>query len=223
MVKTAVAMTLVACSTTPAPDVPAPRIYAVEPNATPVARYEKLELTVTLEATYDNPYDVRQVDLVAVFTGPDEREWLVTGFWDGKDAWRVRFTPSAEGEWRYRLQVRDRHGESKPWEGQFACLPADHHGWLQVGAWVNPAYSARYLVYHDGTPFYGIGHCDAFDLMSYGWDAERGFALFDMMAEHGENILVYWPIYSNPFFATRYDRYSVPDLKVIEYLLNKLG
>lgn len=219
MVKTAVAITLVACSPLPTPDVPEPCIYAVEPNATSVARYEKLELTVVLEATYDNPYDVRQVDLTTVFTGPDGHEWTTPGFWDGEGAWRVRFTPPAEGEWRYSLQVRDRYGKSKPYDGQFTCLPSSHHGWLQVGAWVDPAYSARYLVHHDTTPFYGVGHCDAFDLMSYGWDAEGGFALFDRMAEHGENMLVYWPIYSNPFFATRYDRYSVPDLKVIDVVV----
>jgi len=184
-----------------------------------VARYGKLELKVTLEATYDNPYDVRQVDLQAIFTGPDGREWAVPGFWDGQGAWRVRFAPAAGGGWRYRLRVRDRYGESKPHDGRFACEPSDRHGWLQVGAWVDPAYSTRYLVHHDGTPFYGVGHCDAFDLMSYGWDEAQGFTLLNRMAEHGENMLVYWPVYSNPFFATRYDRYSAPDLKVIDLIV----
>jgi hypothetical protein len=131
----------------------------------------------------------------------------------------VRFTPSVEGEWHYSLQVRDRRGLSAPWGGQFTCLRSTHHGWLQVGNWVDPAYSPRYLAYHDGAPFYGVGHADAIDLMSYGFDAEKGFSLFDQMAEYSENMLVYWPIYSNPFFATRYDHYSVPDLKVIDMVV----
>jgi len=66
----------------PAPtQEPAPRILGVEASGLEVARYEKLELAVTLEAaadtehSYDNPYDVRQVDLTAVFTGPGGREW----------------------------------------------------------------------------------------------------------------------------------------------------
>ena len=63
-----------------ATEQPAPQILAVEPSSMEVARYEKLELAVALKATYDNPYDVRQVDLTAVFTGPDGREWLVPGF-----------------------------------------------------------------------------------------------------------------------------------------------
>jgi hypothetical protein len=210
---------LSAASCGPAEEQPIPRIRAVQPDRLEVARYGKLELTVALEAVYDNPYDVRQVGLTAVFTGPDGREWVVPGFWDGEEAWRVRFAPSVAGEWRYSLYVRDRQGENDPWEGQFTCLPSGHHGWLQVGDWVDPAHSARYLVHHDGTPFYGVGHCNAFDLMSYGWDAQGGFTLFDRMAAHGENMLVYWPIYSNPFFATDYDHYSLPDLKVIDMVV----
>jgi hypothetical protein len=207
-------------STSPIPtERPTPRILAVQPNSAEVARYEKLELTIALEAAYESPYDVRQVDLSATFSGPDGREWLVPGFWDGEAAWRVRFTPSATGEWRYRLQVRDQNGTSAPWEGQFACTPSDHHGWLQVGSWVDPAYSPRYLVHHDGSPFYGVGHCDVVSMMSYGWDAEQGFTLFNRMAEHGENMLVYWPLYSSPFFVMRYDQYSRPDLKTIDLVV----
>lgn len=48
-----------------------------------MARYGKLELTVALEAVYDNPYDVRQVDLTAVFIGPDGRERTVGEVSDG--------------------------------------------------------------------------------------------------------------------------------------------
>jgi hypothetical protein len=201
------------------PPVEVPHIRAVEADRLEVPRYEKLELAVTLEASYDNPYDVRQVDLTAVFGDPGGHQWSVPGFWDGEKTWRVRFTPSVEGAWRYSLQVRDRRGPSAPWTGEFTCLPSAHHGWLQVGNWVNPAYSPRYLAYHDGAPFYGVGHADAINLMSYGFDAEKGFSLFNQMAEYGENMLVYWPIYSNPFFATRYDHYSVPDLKVIDMIV----
>jgi len=66
-------LALVLASCTSAQE-PSPRILAVEPAGVQVARYEKLELTIT-----------------AVFTGPDGREWPVPGFWDGDKAWRVRF------------------------------------------------------------------------------------------------------------------------------------
>ncbi len=207
-------------SCAPAPtEEPGPRIVSAAPNSLEVARYEKFELAVTLEATFDNPYDVRQVDLSAVFTGPDGVDWVVPGFWDGDDVWRIRFTPSSEGEWRYRLLARDADGESGPFEGAFTCTPSEHHGWLQVGDWVDPAYSPRYLVHHDGTPFYGVGHCNAFDALSYGFDVDTGSVLFDTMVAHGENMLVYWTLYSNTFIATDYDRYSLPDLQVMDLVV----
>jgi hypothetical protein len=212
-----------ACASAPAPaPVPpasTPQIRSVEASGLEVPRYSRLELAVALEASYDNPYDARQIDLTAIFTGPDGKEWQVPGFWDAESAWRVRFSPPLEGPWRYSVAVRDRIGESSPVAGTFTVRASDHHGWLQVGSWVDPAYSARYFVHHDGTPFYGVGHCNAFDLMSYGFDAEKGFALFDKMARAGENMLVYWPIYSNPFFNTRHDHYSLPDLKVIDLVV----
>lgn len=105
-----VVLSVVSCA--PAEGQPVPRIQDAQPDRLEVTRYGKLELTVALEAAYDNPYDGRQVDLTAVFTGSDGREWTVPGFWDGEEAWRVRFAPSVAGEWRYRLHVRDRQGES---------------------------------------------------------------------------------------------------------------
>jgi hypothetical protein len=47
-----------------------------------MANYALLELTVDLEARYDNPYDAREVRLEGVFTGPDGSTWNVPGFWD---------------------------------------------------------------------------------------------------------------------------------------------
>ena len=196
-----------------------PRIISVTANQWEIPNYGMLELEISLAANYDNPYDVRQVALEAVFTGPDGRGWQVPGFWDANKMWRVRFTPSLAGDWRYSLTVRDQAGISKPWEDKFKTITSESHGWLQVGSWVNPAYSPYYLAYHDGAPFYGIGHCEAFDLMSIGFDETTGFALFDQMAQAGENMVVYWPVYSNPFFNNSYDRYSLPDLKVIDMVV----
>ncbi len=215
-----VLFTLAACTPAPAPLPEKPRINSVAPNTDRVARYGKLELTVELTATYENPYDVRQVDLTATFTGPNNQSWIVPGFWDAKEHWRVRFSPPVDGDWHYQVRVQDPTGASEPQEGQFTVLPSQEPGWLQVANRVDATYSPRYLAHHDGTPFFGVGHADAFDLMAYGFDPERGFALFDTMAANGENMLVYWAIHSNPFFNTRYDRYSAADLQVIDLVVD---
>ena len=100
------ALLLVACAApqpaaTPTPAGPLPRITAVTPDTTSPGRYERLELTVALTATYDNPFDSLDVALSADFIAPSGATWSIPGFWDGRDTWRVRFTPSETGAWRY--------------------------------------------------------------------------------------------------------------------------
>ena len=201
------------------PPISRPEILSVSANRAEVPRYELLELTLNVQVEAESYLDSRQAALDAVFSDPNGREWKAPGFWESGAVWKVRFTPSVEGEWQYRATMRTKDTESKAATGRFSVIPSKHHGWLQVGSWVMADYSPRYLVYHDGTPFYGLGHCDAFTVMSYGYDEQKGFALFDRMAAHGENLLVYWPIFSNPFFNQSPDHYSTPDLKLIDLVV----
>ncbi len=204
-------------SPTPIPDLP--KITAATLDRLELPRYESLEMTLEVEAEYRNPYDAREVSLEAVFVGPDGSEMKVPGFWDGEEAWRVRFTPSQEGEWRYHLTIGDERGRSLPSEGTFTVLPSELHGWLQPGNQVNPAYSGHYLVHHDGTPFYGIGHCDALNILIDGFDAEEGVRLFDNMKAANENFVVWWPLYSNSPLNQSYDDYSVSNLNLIDVIV----
>lgn len=196
-----------------------PIITAVTLNRTELPRYESLEMTVSLKAQYSNPYDLRQVSLDGVFTDPDEKQMKVPGFWDGEAAWKMRFTPSQEGEWNYQLVVTDATGTSLPYRGNFNVTSSDLHGWLQAGNWVNPAYSGHYLVYQDGTPFYGLGHCDALNILVDGFSLEQGVGLFNEMEKAGENFVVWWPLYANSPIGTSYDNYSVPSMKVIDMVV----
>ena len=199
------------------PDLP--QITAVELDRTELPRYESLEMTLTVSAEYDNPYDAREVTLDGLFTDPDGTEMLVPGFWDGEDAWRIRFTPSQVGEWQYQLTVTDKHGTSPPTKGTITATASDLHGWLQPGDWVNPAYSGHYLVHHDGTPFYGVGHCDALNILIDGFTVENGVGLFDNMKAAQENFVVWWPLYTNSPINQSYDDYSVSNLKLIDTVI----
>jgi hypothetical protein len=196
-----------------------PQIAAVALDRAEVPRYESLEMMIGLQAEYGNPYDARQVTLQADLSGPGGLQMSVPGFWDGEASWRVRFTPSREGEWRYRLVVADARGASRPWSGSFVVTSSQMHGWLQPGNWVDAAYSGHYLVHHDGTPFYGIGHGEALNILAQGYDAEKGVTLFNKMREVGENYVVWWPLYSSPPIRSNYDRYSVSDMKLIDLVV----
>src|SRR5205085_8457314 len=87
-----------------------PRVGAITADRATLGRYERIELTAALTATYDNPYDQEQVALSASFQGPSGATRQVPGFWDGRDAWKVRFTPDEAGTWRYTVHVHDRFG-----------------------------------------------------------------------------------------------------------------
>lgn len=179
-------------------------------------RYESIELTVSLDAEYSNPYDTRQVALEGVFAGPNGQEMKVPGFWDGEGAWKIRFTPSQEGAWSYAISVRDNRGSSLPALGEFSVTPSSLHGWILPGNSFNPSYSGHYLVHQDGTPFYGVGHAEALDIFIDGFDAVEGVRLFDNMKAAGENYVVWWPFYSNSLVNSSYENYSLGNMKVID-------
>jgi hypothetical protein len=208
-------------SPTPTIVRPAPQITGVELNLSEVARYESIEMKVAIQAEYANPYDAREVRLDGVFTGPDGAKMNIPGFWDSKSSWKVRFTPSQVGEWRYQLLVKDGGGSSAPAEGKFNVTPSDPstHGWLQIGKTVNPAYSSRYLVYQDGTPFYGLGYCEALNILSGGFSLERGVSVFNSMKEAKQNFVVWWPLYSNSPVGNSYNQYASPSMDVIDIVV----
>lgn len=225
------AIFLTACGGNPAPTQPTvaaptptieidlPKITSVEFDRDEVPRYESVELTIGVDAEYSNPYDAREVALQSVFTSPDGLEMIVPGFWDGEGAWKIRFTPSLEGTWTYALSVRDARGENLPRPGEFTVIPSDLHGWIVPGNSFNAGYSGHYLVYHDGTPFYGVGHCDALNILIDGFDLEEGVRLFDTMKEANENYVVWWPLYTNSPVNSSYDDYSVGNMTVIDSIV----
>ena len=193
-----------------------PKVTSVTLDRSEVPNYESIEMTVTLEAKYTNPYDLREISLDGVFTGPDGSVMNVPGFWDGEKDWKMRFTPSQVGTWKYKLLITDVRGTSLPSEGELSVTASDLHGWIQPGNTFDPAYSSRYLVHKDGTPFYGVGHCDALNILIDGFDIEDGVGLFDDMKKANENFVVWWPLYTNSPVNSSYDKYSFSNMKVID-------
>src|SRR6266545_3376356 len=85
-------------------------------RSAPVKRYEKLELRVDVQATYQNPYDPDESDLWAEFTAPSGKVWKIWGFYNPSSwasLWMVRFAPDEVGTWRAVVKVRDREGAAE--------------------------------------------------------------------------------------------------------------
>jgi len=201
---------------TPTAQVELPKIAAVELDQNEVPRYQSIELTVEIDAEYSNPYDAREIALEGVFTSPEGSDMTIPGFWDGEGSWKIRFTPSQAGLWTYAISAKDRRGNSFPSIGELTVTPSDLHGWILPGNSVNASYSGHYLVHQDGTPFYGVGHCEALNILIDGFDTEEGVRLFDTMKAANENYLVWWPLYTNSPVNSSYDDYSVGNMNVID-------
>lgn len=168
-----------------------PSVISVELDRAEISDYEPIEFTLDVDAEYSNPYDVREVAVDGVFTAPDRTQMKAPGFWDGEGAWKIRFTPSQVGTWSYSISIADANGISMPEEGEFTVMPSDHHGWVVPDDSFDPSYSSHYLLYHDGTPFYGIGFCEALNILIDGFDVEDGVRLFDNMKSANVNHVVW--------------------------------
>ncbi len=177
------------------------RINSISPSAPVVGRYEKLELTIDLNAAYQNPFDPAQIDLRATFTSPDGKAISVPGFyWQdfestltngretltprGKPAWKVRFTPLQEGAWSYAVSVKTPGGNATSAPASVDVTPAQRHGFVRVDQ-RDPAYFA----FDDGTPYIAIGQ-------NVGWYGDGGThdyeRWFGKMHAQGANFARIW-------------------------------
>jgi len=139
-------------------------ITTVTKSASAVGKYEKLELTIALGGAYTNPYDPAVIDLSATFTSPSGKAWKVNGFYDGS-SYKIRFAANETGNWTYTVNATDASGAGTSPGGTFSCTASSFHGWIKN------APNNRYLMYDDGTSFYGIGMCYCWSVTQAGLTA----------------------------------------------------
>jgi hypothetical protein len=116
-----------------------------------------VELTFVAEKRHAEP--ATGVALAATFEGPGDLRYEVPGFWDGGDTWKVRFTPTTPGRWRYTSHCTVKEDEGLHGrEGTLRVLPADAENPLfEHGGFLRVSENGRYLTYADGTPFFWLG------------------------------------------------------------------
>jgi hypothetical protein len=89
------------------------------------------------------------VDLTARFSQGDTSV-AVSGFYDGDGAYRVRFMPGRQGEWRYETKSNRPELDGK--RGSFTAgkPSAGNHGPVRV-------HNTYHFAYADGTPYFPVG------------------------------------------------------------------
>ena len=127
-------------------------------SAPEVHVWEMVEIELTAERAYQNPY--AEVTCWAELEGPGFSK-RVYGFWDGDSTFRIRLTATAPGEWTWTtssnqaddtgLNHHDGRYLARAWSaGELAENPV-RRGFLR------PAAQGHSLEYADGTPYFMLG------------------------------------------------------------------
>jgi hypothetical protein len=161
-----------------------PGVSIAEINSGTVKKYEKFEVTLNLiNVRITNPFDPADIDLYALFTAPSGRKIRINGFYDnyqGADKWKIRFSPSETGEYRFTVYVRDGSVAGESGESAFTAIDSEHHGWIR------PSDKNRHYFSHDdGSSFYGVGAYSPWG------NSEKVFSTY---ADNGGSLLAIWDI-----------------------------
>ncbi|MCU0916052.1 MAG: DUF5060 domain-containing protein [Planctomycetes bacterium] len=168
----------------------APVVHSARPSTSePVGLYGKCELRIDMDATYTNPFDPEQIDLWAEVTAPSGKVQKIWGFYNPSQwssLWMVRFAPTEKGTWRYVVKVKDQEGTAQSRPGSVTVVDSAHHGFIRI------APNQRYLMYGDGTSFYGVGlwHNDGYELFNQGAITETSL---DELKRLGGNFISFFP------------------------------
>ena len=120
-----------------------------------VPKWQRFELTLESSANYTNPFQEAQLD--ATFTAPSGQTRKAPGFWDGKNTWKIRFSPNETGKWTYKTACSDKSNKALDGQsGSFTCTAPsgktrfDQHGPVRVSA------DDRSFAHEDNTPFFWL-------------------------------------------------------------------
>ena len=115
------------------------------------------EIEFTSDKDYENP--VYTVDMDAVFYNETTGTVLtVPAFWDGGRSWKVRFTLTELGEWRFYTTCTDTANASLHHRGGSVTCK-EYSGELDIykHGFIKTEDGKSYFTYADGTPFFYLG------------------------------------------------------------------
>ena len=186
----------------------APGPVAIGPCPARVGKYERLELALTLEQTYDNPFDPCEVAIDLLVECPSGRSLVLPAFFgqdyerrdlhrDGKPVawcypvgsgtWKARFAPTETGTYTIRARLTDREGLSQSQAIRVECVPSASKGFLRTGR-----QDPKFLEFTEGDPFFAIGQNLAFIGESQYVNVPKAEAIFAELEHNGANFLRLW-------------------------------
>ena len=242
------ALFLIACTTTFIGGEKATTVYSkkeklaitsVKLSDVKAPLYKRVEITVDLNATYDNPFNPEDISLEAEISLPNSQTLTVPGFFnqkftrrldngkevlspESKGEWLIRFSPSTVGSHKIVVKAKDRTGIAKSNPINFTAIKSDSQGFIRISK-----RDRRFFEFDNGTVFYPIG-------ANMCWAGGKGtFDYDEWLKNFGENGCNYGRLWLAPHWTTfaldrpgKYeDGYGIgmlnlPNAWRIEYVLN---
>lgn len=134
-----------------------------------VPRFGKFEVTFSLDRTYANPFDPKEIQVDGFFTSSEGTTLVQPGFYYqayqvtriddqenyatiGNPIWKVRFTPRQVGTYQYHLIASDQNGVRSTATLFFEVVASSGAGFIGVSKT-----NSRYFEFDGGDPFVGFG------------------------------------------------------------------
>ena len=127
-------------------------------NLHSVNLYDVYEIKLKTKHKVNNPFDVLDINLEALFISPTGKKYTSFGFYDGKVnqtyIWKIRFNPDIPGRWKFKLKSNKSY--FKLYNGDFLVSKKTANPLTHGHIKVDPN-NSRALIHLDGTPHYWIG------------------------------------------------------------------
>ncbi|MCB0634343.1 MAG: DUF5060 domain-containing protein, partial [Lewinella sp.] len=186
------------CFTTLVIHAQMPDIQMVASSGNVIAQYGKFELTLTLAATYTNPYDYEQISVQGIFTGPDGQQQTVDGFYmqefelntengalsplASEGVFRIRFAPDQTGTWTYSVRLTDQMGSVNSETRAFSCVTGTNKGFVR-------STPTNYLQFDNGEQYIPIGENIAWQNVNAFTDYQSWLSA---LSDNGGNFFRLW-------------------------------
>ena len=117
--------------------------------------WSPVEINLQSTVSYGNPYLETEID--ATFTHTDGTKITLPGFWKEGSTWAVRFSPTKEGDWTFKVTCKDTANTGLFAEGVIHASAAEKDTALSRHGFVTIEKGQRYYSHADGTPFFWLG------------------------------------------------------------------
>lgn len=134
------------------PDVSASQTVRIDKS---LETWRAMEFAMHSDRAYASP--LMDIDVTAIFTGPDGQTVIRQGFWDGSDIWKVRFAAPAAGDWTVSVTTSDPANSGLTSEGSLTVAPYSGELELYERGFVGAKSGTHNFTYADGTPFVYVG------------------------------------------------------------------